>query len=89
VPSSTKAFLELVAKLASEFASGKSIAIHCRQGIGRAALVGICLLIVSGTGLEEATQAVSLARGCSVPETPEQRRWIADFSKRLVAHPPK
>ena len=28
-------------------------------------------------------ERVGAARGCSVPETPEQRRWIADFAYKI------
>jgi hypothetical protein len=35
VPASRKATLDFVKKLAKLLAEGKSIAIHCRQGIGR------------------------------------------------------
>ena len=89
VPSSREAFSDLVTKLAEQLADGKNIAVHCRQGIGRAALVAICLLVLSGIDPEAAIQRVSTARGCSVPETPEQRRWVADFAKSLATQLPK
>lgn len=84
VPSSAEAFLEQMIKLAEKLANGKNVAVHCRQGIGRAALVATCLLTLSGIKAELAIERVSAARGCSVPETPEQRRWITDFAKSLV-----
>jgi protein-tyrosine phosphatase len=84
VPSSAEAFSELVSKLAGRLAQGKNIAVHCRQGIGRAALVAISLLVVSGIAPAAAIDRVSLARGCSVPETPEQRQWIGDFARSLA-----
>ena len=84
VPSSAEAFSEQVIKLAEQLANGQNIAVHCRQGIGRAALVAICLLIVSGMEPAAAIERVGTARGCSVPETPEQRRWITDFAKSLA-----
>ncbi len=59
VPSSTQAVLALVTKLVEKLADGKSIAIHCRQGIGRAALIAICLLVFSGVKAGEAVQRVS------------------------------
>ena len=86
-PSSREAALALLANLTDELAAGKIIAVHCRQGIGRAALIAICLLVLSGVAPEAASQRVSAARGCSVPETPEQRRWIADFAKLVTAQP--
>jgi len=84
VPSSSEAFSELVIKLAEQLANGRNIAVHCRQGIGRAALVAICVLTLSGLDPAAAIERVGAARGCSVPETPEQRRWITDLAKSLV-----
>jgi protein-tyrosine phosphatase len=87
VPSSGEAFSEQVFKLAEQLANGQNIAVHCRQGIGRAALVSICLLIVSGMEPAAAIERVGVACGCVVPETPEQREWITDFAKSLVTGP--
>jgi protein-tyrosine phosphatase len=89
VPSSAEAFSEQVIQLAEKLANGQNIAVHCRQGIGRAALVAICLLTVSGMEPAAAIERVSAARGCIVPETPEQRRWITDFAKSHVTGIPK
>jgi protein-tyrosine phosphatase len=89
VPSSREAFSDFVAKLAEQLAVGKNIAVHCRQGIGRSALVAIGLLVLSGMEPEAAIQRVSAARGCPVPETSEQRRWGADFAKSLMTQLPK
>ena len=76
VPASRKATLEFVKKLAKLLAEGKSIAIHCRQGIGRSALMAACFLVLFGIVPEAAFQRVSEGRGCSVPETAEQRQWL-------------
>ena len=84
IPSSFEAFSNLVIEIAEQLTNGKNVAIHCRQGIGRAALVAICMLILVGIESAAATERVSSARRCSVPETAEQRRWIADFAKSLV-----
>ncbi len=83
VPSSRAAFLKLATALASDFAAGKNIAIHCRQGIGRAPLLAIAVLVLAGLDLESATATVGQARGCPVPETVEQQRWLADFARGL------
>src|SRR5262245_3651932 len=84
VPTSMAAFRHLVTALADQLAAGKNIAIHCRQGIGRAALVAVCTLITSGIEWSAAIERVASARGCTVPETPEQVHWIADFANSLV-----
>jgi protein-tyrosine phosphatase len=88
VPSSRRAFLDLVRVLDRSLADGKSIAIHCRQGIGRSALVVACLLVLSGLDAETAFERVSVARGCPVPETAEQRRWVAEFARELPTPAP-
>ena len=80
VPSSMEAFSDLVTGLAVQLANGKNIAVHCRQGIGRAGLVAICLLLLSGIEQDTAIARVGSARGCFVPETPDQQRWIANFA---------
>src|SRR6266508_2956600 len=76
VPSSRRATLDLVRKLDKTLAEGKNIVIHCRQGIGRSALVAACLLASAGIDAEAAFRRISAARGCLVPETPEQRSWV-------------
>lgn len=86
VPPSRQAVWELTKKLGTMLAQGRSLAIHCRQGIGRAALIAACLLVRSGVGPEEAFRRLSAARGCAVPETAEQRRWVEEFAQdRMVA----
>jgi len=81
VPASRKATLDFVKKLAKLLVEGKSIAIHCRQVIGRAALIAACLLVLSGIVPDAAFLRVSEGRGCSVPETPEQRQWLMEFAQ--------
>jgi protein-tyrosine phosphatase len=83
VPSSRAAFLNLATVLANDLAAGKNIAIHCRQGIGRAPLLAIAVLVLTGLCLETATAAVGQARGCAVPETTEQQRWLGDLARDL------
>ena len=83
IPSSFESFSDQMIQFAEQLANGRNIAVHCRQGIGRAALVAICLLVLSGVEPATAIDRVGAARGCSVPETPEQRRWIADYAKSL------
>jgi protein-tyrosine phosphatase len=79
VPASRAAVLTLGAELIKHLRAGVNVAIHCRQGIGRAALMAICILVLFRIDPELAIQKVSAARGCPVPETPEQRRWITEF----------
>jgi protein-tyrosine phosphatase len=81
VPASRESALALLEQLTEYLKAGKNVAIHCRQGIGRAGLMAAGLLALSGMDPDAATEKVGSARGCTVPETPEQRRWIAELTK--------
>src|SRR5262245_33641974 len=48
VPASKSAFAELLTDLGRRLDGGQTVAVHCRQGIGRSALVAIGLLIWTG-----------------------------------------
>ena len=75
VPVSTREAVSLMARIAAELDAGKTVAVHCRQGIGRSGLIAAGVLVTSGKSPKEAIQTVSSARGVAVPETLEQRRW--------------
>jgi protein-tyrosine phosphatase len=79
VPASAKAAAELIHELEGYLATGKNVAIHCRQGVGRSALLAASLLAFANVDLEDAFDKIREARGCPVPDTPEQRNWTAQF----------
>jgi protein-tyrosine phosphatase len=68
----------LLATLLADLAAGRHVAIHCRGGIGRSSVVAGALLVRLGVAPADAWATISEARGCVVPETEEQRRWLAD-----------
>ena len=78
VPESRAEALKLIERLEAALANGKNINVHCRQGIGRSALIAAGMLIARGVPTEEALKRISIARHSLVPETSEQRKWI-DF----------
>ena len=80
VPESRSATLQLVEQLSAELDRGKSINIHCRQGIGRSALIAVSLLMLKGMRPEDAIRRVSQARHTPVPETKSQQDWIDSFT---------
>jgi protein-tyrosine phosphatase len=84
VPSSREAGLDLLGKLDKALTAGKSVGLHCRQGIGRSGLIAASLLVLSGLDPEMAFQRVGSARGLQVPETPEQRDWVIEFARELA-----
>ena len=85
VPASRNDFSRLITTLEGRLAEGKGVAIHCRQGIGRAALAAICVLARSGEPPEVVRRRVGAAHGRPVPETPEQQRWSFDFADAFAA----
>jgi protein-tyrosine phosphatase len=83
VPASDRDAAQLIGKLDAALGRGKRVAVHCRQGIGRSALIAAGLLIEQGFSPEEAIHRVSRARHAVTPETPEQRAWIDSFAATL------
>jgi protein-tyrosine phosphatase len=82
VPASGQEALAVVRELASVLAEGKSVAVHCRQGVGRSALVAACVLGSLGVRPDQAFERIARARGCPVPDTGEQRAWVKAFVDR-------
>jgi protein-tyrosine phosphatase len=80
VPSSREAVGKLVADLSNALEAGDNIGFHCRQGIGRSGLMTAATLIAAGEDVDTALRKVTRARGLTVPETDEQRRWISAFA---------
>lgn len=77
VPGSTQAVIVLADSVLVKLRSGMNVAIHCRAGIGRSSLIAASVLKVSGMSVDEAFDKIASARGCGVPDTPEQREWVA------------
>ena len=57
----------------------RSLATHCRAGIGRAGLLSCCILQELGMEAVEAIRSVSDARGANVPDTEGQRKFILNY----------
>ncbi len=84
VPNSREAVAQLLAQIVDALGAGKSVALHCRQGIGRSALIAAVALISGGLNADTAIDTVRQSRGVEVPETHSQRQWISDFSSWLA-----
>jgi|SRR5215813_6963731 len=85
VPSSTEETLKFAESISNHLRSGKNVAIHCRGGIGRSSVIAACVLMISGFSVDDAFQRIERARGCWVPDTPEQREWVAIFEKSQIS----
>jgi protein-tyrosine phosphatase len=82
VPPDVTSFRSLVAGLANQLAVGEHVGVHCRGSIGRATMTAACTLIHLGWTPKEALTAIEFARGCPVPDTPEQREWILRYEAK-------
>jgi protein-tyrosine phosphatase len=78
-PLNRAAFRAFVAGLADRLVAGEHICVHCRGSIGRSTVTTACTLIHLGFSADTALAAVGAARGCAVPDTLEQERWILNY----------
>ena len=77
-------FCELINNLYQELLNGKSIAIHCRAGIGRTGITASCLVIKDKISSQQAIDMVSAARGVPIPDTQEQYDFICDYEHGTI-----
>jgi protein-tyrosine phosphatase len=75
-PIDTREFVQTVQDLAALLRAGKSVAVHCRQSVGRSGLLAVSIAVAVGVALESAIEDVSTARGVRVPETAAQIEWL-------------
>ena len=79
VPQNPVSFRAFAESLATQLRSGKRVGIHCRGSIGRATVTAACSLIHLGWNARIALAAIERARGCPVPDTHEQYKWILKY----------
>jgi len=79
VPANVATFRAFVAGLADRLRAGERIGVHCRGSIGRSTVTAACALIHLGWKAKDALAAIQAARGCVVPDTTEQQRWILKY----------
>jgi protein-tyrosine phosphatase len=80
LPADSAKFDSLIEHLLQCSRKGKAVAVHCRAGIGRSSLIAASILVKTGMSVDAAFRAIEKARGCPVPDTPEQRKWVEHFS---------
>jgi protein-tyrosine phosphatase len=83
IPLSKRDALEFAQMLVNLLTEGLSVVIHCRQGIGRSTLIAACVLVLHGISADRAFDLIETSRGCSVPDTEEQRKWVVQFAEGL------
>ena len=81
VPQSRPALRRLLSALLRDLNSGKTVVVHCRQGIGRSSLIAASVLASFGEDPDRVFRRIERARGRSVPDTDEQRNWVRHFAE--------
>lgn len=76
-----EAALPVLRQLLGELRLGRTLAVHCRMGIGRSSLIAASLLVMDGMAVEAAWAEAALARGLNVPDTAEQRAWVHQLAQ--------
>lgn len=85
VQASLETTVALLGDIRAELEAGRNVAVHCRQGIGRSALIAAGALAAAGLEPHAALETVSVARGLPVPETEEQRHWLEGLLARQLS----
>lgn len=80
VPPSAPDTAALCQTLKTQLQNRKTVAIHCRTGMGRSAVVAACVLKSFGVEAKRAFDLVASARGFMVPDTQQQRDWVNEFT---------
>jgi protein-tyrosine phosphatase len=70
----------VIHELWERLAAGKSIAIHCRAGLGRSSMIAACIMVLAGIDPNSVFDVIGAARGFTVPDTQEQRDLVAKFA---------
>lgn len=81
VPSETQTskLKELARELAQKISQNQKVIVHCRGGIGRAGMICAAILIEQGVRKDKVIEKISTARGVSIPDTEEQKKWIMGY----------
>lgn len=87
IPGSHESAAELVTGVVGALERGQTVVVHCRQGIGRSALITGAVLVAEGEDVQTALRTIKESRGLDVPETEEQREWLRDFASRWTHEP--
>ena len=87
VPASHELAKTLVNAVVQSLDRGRTVVVHCRQSIGRSALITGAVLLAEGDDVRTALRTITESRGLEVPETSEQRQWLHDFASRLTHEP--
>src|SRR5262249_53580913 len=75
-PPTREAVIAVIETIAQQLCAGQHVAIHSYMGIGRAAMIVACALIVLGYRPDQALRLVTTARGCLVSGIKQPCAWV-------------
>jgi protein-tyrosine phosphatase len=77
-PADRDAFCALAGDIAKRLQSGETVLIHCAGGVGRTAMLAVCVLLALGEPVGDARSAVSRA-GSTIETAPQNQliMWCA------------
>lgn len=81
LPAHASQFDVFVNQVLEHLRGGTSVVVHCREGIGRSSLIAASALTKMDLSADQAFRLIEQARGCPVPDTPQQRAWVKSFSE--------
>lgn len=87
IPVSQRSAESFVNGIVEALDRGSTVVVHCRQSIGRSALITGAVLVAEREDVDNALRTIKESRGLEVPETDEQRQWLHDFASRLTGEP--
>jgi protein-tyrosine phosphatase len=71
--------------VAEHLAAGRRVLVHCAKGIGRSALLGLCVLVELGHAPLEALELAKRRRGCVSPSPQQYEAWASWLAARRSA----
>jgi protein-tyrosine phosphatase len=86
-PEDRDGFWQLAVDVAKRLQSGQTVLVHCAGGVGRTAMLAICVLLALGEAAGDARSVVS--RAGSTIETAPQSQLLSWFAAKVVGARPK
>ncbi len=81
--------LPILARLVEAARTGRAVAAHCWAGQGRSPTIIAAVSVLLGHHPDQIWPAIREARGIPVPDTNEQRAWVASIAAALPRHEPR
>jgi protein-tyrosine phosphatase len=86
-PASAAMLDQGVAYVADRIGRGDKVLIHCQHGIGRSALLALCVLVDQGCEPLDALRRAKQARGVVSPSRSQYDGWAGWLASRGIAPP--